>query len=161
MPEPVHPDNRAQPVALVVQLHAETVSRVDVTDVSSDNVTDHLISMAIGDDRSGSRPLGQLRDVHTLVVEADRQLTRRCDRHSGLPHRLSPPLCRRSRCARDCPPPDLHGAGRYRPRRVVKSHELHDVRQCVTCFNVRRADTPRRLQRSKGLHVSDVTRESD
>lgn len=28
MPEPTHPDNRGQPVAPVVQLHAETVSRV-------------------------------------------------------------------------------------------------------------------------------------
>jgi hypothetical protein len=61
----------------VVQLHAETVSRVDVTDVSRDDANDSLVSVAIGDDRSGVRLLGQLRDVHRLVVEADRQLTRR------------------------------------------------------------------------------------
>lgn len=75
MPEPTHPDNRAQPVTLVVQLHTETVCRVDETDVSGDNPNDRLVSMAIGDDRSGVRLLGQLRDVHRLVVEADRQLT--------------------------------------------------------------------------------------
>jgi hypothetical protein len=77
MPELIHPDNRAQPVPLVVQLHAETVNRVDVTDLSRDNPNDRLVSVAIGDDRSGVRLLGQLRDVHRLVVEADRQLTRR------------------------------------------------------------------------------------
>lgn len=37
MPEPIHPDNLAQPVAFVVRLYAETVSRVDVTDVSRDD----------------------------------------------------------------------------------------------------------------------------
>jgi len=50
-------------VPLVVKVHAETVSRVDV-DVSHANPNDHLVSVAIGDDRSGVRPLGQLRDVH-------------------------------------------------------------------------------------------------
>jgi len=60
----------------MVQLHTETVSRVDVTDVSRDNPNDRLVSVAIGDDRSGFRLLGQLREVHRLVVEADRQLTR-------------------------------------------------------------------------------------
>jgi hypothetical protein len=65
MPEPIHPDNRAQLVTLVVQLHTETVCRVDVTDVSGDNPNDRLVSMAIGDDRSGVRLLGQLRDVHS------------------------------------------------------------------------------------------------
>jgi hypothetical protein len=76
MPEPIHSDNRAQPVALVVQLHAETVSRVDVTAVSRDNSNDRLVSVAIGDDHSGVRLLGQLRDLHRLVIEADQQLTR-------------------------------------------------------------------------------------
>jgi hypothetical protein len=76
MSEPIHPDNRTQPVALVVQLRAETGSRGDVTDVSRGNPNDRLVSAAIGDDRSGVRLLGQLRDVHRLVVEADRQLTR-------------------------------------------------------------------------------------
>ena len=33
MPEPIHPFSRLQQVTLVVQLHAEAVSRVDVTDV--------------------------------------------------------------------------------------------------------------------------------
>jgi hypothetical protein len=79
MPELIHPDNPAQLVALMVQLHAETVSRVDVTDVSRDDPNDRLVSVAIGDDRSGVRLLGQLRDVHRLVVEADRQLTRLTD----------------------------------------------------------------------------------
>jgi hypothetical protein len=74
-PEPIQPDNRAQPVALVVQLHTESVSRIDVSDVSCGDPNDRLVSVAIGDDRSGVRPLGQLRDVQMLVVEADRQLT--------------------------------------------------------------------------------------
>jgi hypothetical protein len=34
------PSNRAQPVAIAVQLHAEVVSRVDVTYVSRDNLAD-------------------------------------------------------------------------------------------------------------------------
>lgn len=83
MPEPIHPDNRAQPTALVVQLHTETASRVDMTDASTDNVTDRLVSMLIGDDRSGIRVLGQLRHVHRLVVETDRQLTRLTDIEGG------------------------------------------------------------------------------
>ena len=76
MPEPIHPDSSTHPVALVVQLHAEPVSRIHVTDVSRNDNNDRLVSVAIGDDRSGVRLLGQLRDVHTFVVEADRQLTR-------------------------------------------------------------------------------------
>jgi hypothetical protein len=55
--------------------HTETVSH-DVTDVSRDSANDRLVSVAIGDDRSGVRLFGQLHDVHRLVVEADRQLTR-------------------------------------------------------------------------------------
>jgi hypothetical protein len=76
VPEPIHSDNPLQPVAFVVQLHTETVSRVDVTDVSRDDPNDRLVSVAIGDDRSGVRLLGQLRNVHMLVVETDRLLTR-------------------------------------------------------------------------------------
>jgi hypothetical protein len=66
-------------VAFLVQLHAETINRVEVTDVSPDNPNKRLVSVAIGDDRSGVRLLGQFRDVHRLVVEADRQLTRLTD----------------------------------------------------------------------------------
>jgi hypothetical protein len=33
---------------------------------------DPLVSVAIGDDRSGVRLLGQHRDVHRLIAEADR-----------------------------------------------------------------------------------------
>jgi hypothetical protein len=50
-------------VPLAVKVHAETVSSVDV-DVSHANPSDQLVSVAIGDERSGVRPLGQLRDVH-------------------------------------------------------------------------------------------------
>jgi hypothetical protein len=66
-------------VALVVQLHAETGGRVDVADVSHAHPNDHLVSVAIRDDRPGIRPLGQLREVHRLVVEAGRQLARLAD----------------------------------------------------------------------------------
>jgi hypothetical protein len=59
---------------IVVQLHAETVSIVEVHDLRRTG-DDRLVSCAIGDDRSGVRLLGQLHDIHRLVVEADRQLT--------------------------------------------------------------------------------------
>jgi RecJ-like exonuclease len=62
-------------VALVVQLDTEIVSRVDVTDLARGNPDDRLVSVAIGDDRSTVRLLGQVRDVHSVVVEVDRKLT--------------------------------------------------------------------------------------
>jgi hypothetical protein len=58
-------------VALVVQVHTECVNRVDVAHVHHD-----IVSVGLGDDRSGVRLLGPLRDVHQLIVEADRQLAR-------------------------------------------------------------------------------------
>ena len=40
MPEPIRPDNGAQPVALVVQLHTETVSRPLCVPRSGDGTAD-------------------------------------------------------------------------------------------------------------------------
>lgn len=57
--------------AVVVQLHAETVQRVEVRDLGA-----HGVSLVFGDDRSGVRLIGQGADVHQLIIEADRQLTR-------------------------------------------------------------------------------------
>ena len=56
--------------AITVQLHAETVGRVEVSTVGGD-----AVSVTFGDDLSGVRLLGPLIDVHQLVVEADRQLS--------------------------------------------------------------------------------------
>jgi hypothetical protein len=42
MPEPIHPDNCAQPVALVARLHAETVSRPLCVQRSGDGAADPL-----------------------------------------------------------------------------------------------------------------------
>ena len=61
--------------AITVQLHAETVGRVEVSTVGGD-----AVSVTFGDDRSGVRLLGPLGDVHQLVVEADRQLSQVRDR---------------------------------------------------------------------------------
>jgi hypothetical protein len=63
--------NVATAVALVVQVHTEALNQVEVTSVHRD-----IVSVALGDDRSGVKLLGPLRDVHRLVVEADRQLAR-------------------------------------------------------------------------------------
>jgi hypothetical protein len=63
-------------VALVVQVHTEIVSRVDVTDIARGNPDDRLVSVAIGDDRSAVRLVGQVRDVYSVVVEVDRERTR-------------------------------------------------------------------------------------
>lgn len=45
-----------------------------MTHVSRGKPEDRLVSVAIGDDCPGFRLLGHLRNVHRLVVEADRQL---------------------------------------------------------------------------------------
>jgi hypothetical protein len=66
------PDQKVAIVALVVQVHTEAISRVDVMDMGDDSI----VAVALGDDRSGVRLVGPLRDVHRLVVEADRQLSR-------------------------------------------------------------------------------------
>jgi hypothetical protein len=61
--------------AITVQMHAETVARVEVSPIGGD-----AVSVTFGDDLRGVRLLGPLIDVHQLVVEADRQLSRVRDR---------------------------------------------------------------------------------
>jgi hypothetical protein len=60
---------------VTVQVHAETVGRVEVSTIG-----DNAVSVTIGDDLRGVRLLGSVADVHQLVVEADRQLSRVRDR---------------------------------------------------------------------------------
>lgn len=61
--------------AITVQLHAEIVSHVEVSTIGGD-----AVSVTFGDDRSGVQLLGSLTNVHQLVVEADRQLSRVAER---------------------------------------------------------------------------------
>jgi hypothetical protein len=58
--------------AVVFTMHGETVPEVRLVDVSD---SDHLVSLRFGDDRSGISLVGQLDNLHRLIVEADRQLS--------------------------------------------------------------------------------------
>jgi hypothetical protein len=62
-----------QPVALTVTMHCETVSWVAVHDISTgDDVK--VVSLVLGDDRSGVRLLGNVDDVYEVVERARRLL---------------------------------------------------------------------------------------
>ncbi len=63
-----------QPLSFSFTVHTETISAVAVVDLWSDDTGDRLVSLKLGDDRSGLSLLGQLDDVRRLIVEADRQL---------------------------------------------------------------------------------------
>lgn len=62
-----------EPLALTVTMYTETISRVEATDLSRDD-TDRLVSLAVGDDTSGVRLLGQLEDMRRVVRQAAVQL---------------------------------------------------------------------------------------
>jgi hypothetical protein len=55
--------------ALSVQLHAETVTRVEVHDIGN-----HSVSLVFGDYRSGVRLIGHTAEVARLVAQAHRLL---------------------------------------------------------------------------------------
>jgi hypothetical protein len=59
-------------LSLSVTVHSETVGRVEVVDLRSD--VDQLVSLKIGDDRSGVSILGDLDGVRAIITEANRKL---------------------------------------------------------------------------------------